>query len=68
MGDGVFIGSNSTLVAPLTIADGGFVAAGSTVPRDVPGEALAVARGKQRNIDNWRRRKQRAASEGGEES
>jgi bifunctional UDP-N-acetylglucosamine pyrophosphorylase/glucosamine-1-phosphate N-acetyltransferase len=68
MGDGVFIGSNSTLVAPLTIADGGFVAAGSTVTRDVPGEALAVARGKQRNIDNWRTPKQRAASEGGEES
>jgi bifunctional UDP-N-acetylglucosamine pyrophosphorylase/glucosamine-1-phosphate N-acetyltransferase len=61
LGDGVFIGSNSTLVAPLSVGDGGFVAAGSTITREVPGEALAVARGKQRNIDNWKTPKQRTA-------
>jgi bifunctional UDP-N-acetylglucosamine pyrophosphorylase/glucosamine-1-phosphate N-acetyltransferase len=67
LGDGVFIGSNSTLVAPLSVGDGGFVAAGSTVTRDVPGESLAVGRGKQRNIENWQTPKQRAASSDGKE-
>ena len=62
MGDGVFIGSNSTLVAPLEIGDGGFVGAGSTVTQDVPAESLGVARSKQRNIDGWRTPKQRAAA------
>ncbi len=53
IGERVFIGSNSTLVAPLTIADDGFVAAGSTLTRAVPAGALAVARGKQRNVEGW---------------
>jgi bifunctional UDP-N-acetylglucosamine pyrophosphorylase/glucosamine-1-phosphate N-acetyltransferase len=61
LGDGVFVGSNSTLVAPLALGDGSFVAAGSTVTRDVADAALAVARGKQRNIDGWQTPKQRAA-------
>jgi bifunctional UDP-N-acetylglucosamine pyrophosphorylase/glucosamine-1-phosphate N-acetyltransferase len=61
LGDGVFVGSNSTLVAPLSLGDGSFVAAGSTVTRDVAEAALAVARGKQRNIDGWQTPKQRAA-------
>lgn len=61
-GDGVFVGSNSTLVAPLSIGDGGFVAAGSTLTRDVPAKSLGVARGKQRNIDGWQTPKQRAAN------
>ena len=67
MGDGVFVGSNSTLVAPLQIGDGGFVAAGSTVTREVPAASLAVARGKQRNIEDWQTPAQRAArkSDGG---
>lgn len=55
IGDGVFVGSNATLVAPLTVANGGFVAAGSTVTRDIGVEELGVARGKQRNISGWRR-------------
>lgn len=63
MGDGVFVGSNSTLVAPLEIGDGGFVGAGSTVTRDIPAESLGVARGKQRNINNWQTPKQRAAGD-----
>lgn len=55
MGDGVFVGSNSTLVAPIEIADGGFVGAGSTVTRAVGNDELAVSRAKQRNIQGWRR-------------
>lgn len=60
LADGVFIGSNSTLVAPISVDEGGFVAAGSTVTRDVPQSALGVSRAKQRNIDGWQTPKQRA--------
>jgi bifunctional UDP-N-acetylglucosamine pyrophosphorylase/glucosamine-1-phosphate N-acetyltransferase len=53
VGRHTFVGSDSVLVAPLEIADGAYVAAGSTVTGRVgPGE-LAVARGKQRNIAGW---------------
>jgi bifunctional UDP-N-acetylglucosamine pyrophosphorylase/glucosamine-1-phosphate N-acetyltransferase len=52
-----FVGSNSVLVAPAAIADGAYVAAGSTVTEPIgPGE-IAVARGKQRNIRGWVARK-----------
>jgi bifunctional UDP-N-acetylglucosamine pyrophosphorylase/glucosamine-1-phosphate N-acetyltransferase len=51
--DGVFVGSNSTLVAPLTIHRDAYVAAGSTVNEDVPEGALAVGRERQRNVDGW---------------
>jgi bifunctional UDP-N-acetylglucosamine pyrophosphorylase/glucosamine-1-phosphate N-acetyltransferase len=67
-GNDVFVGSNSTLVAPLTIGEGGFVAAGSTITGDVPGGALGVARGKQRNIERWTTPKQRARRSKQEES
>ena len=49
IGEGVFIGSNAALVAPVTIGDGALVAAGSTITDDVPADALALARGKQSN-------------------
>ena len=55
IGDNSFIGSNSTLVAPLTIGNEGFVAAGSTVTVAVPADNLAVGRTKQRNIQGWKR-------------
>lgn len=55
MGDRVFVGSNSTLVAPVEIASDGFVAAGSTLTRPVGEKELAVGRGKQRNISGWSR-------------
>jgi bifunctional UDP-N-acetylglucosamine pyrophosphorylase/glucosamine-1-phosphate N-acetyltransferase len=55
LGKGVFIGSNSTLVAPLEVADGGFVGAGSTVTRAVGENELAVSRARQRNIAGWQR-------------
>ena len=53
VGEHSFVGSDSVLVAPVTVADGAYVAAGSTITSDVaPGE-LAVARGKQRSIAGW---------------
>ena len=55
IGDGVFVGSNSTLVAPLQIADQGFVAAGSTITKALGDGELAVSRARQRNIQGWQR-------------
>ena len=55
LGENVFIGSNSTLVAPLSVDDNGFVAAGSTVTSPVGESELAVGRAKQRNITGWHR-------------
>jgi len=51
----VFVGSNSALVAPVTIGEGSTIGAGSTITRDVEKEVLAVGRGKQRSISNWKR-------------
>ena len=55
IGDGAFVGTNSTLVAPVVLGEGSFVGAGSTVTKDVGLGQLAVGRGKQRNIDGWLR-------------
>lgn len=55
IGSGVFVGSNSTLVAPLRIEEKGFVAAGSTVTSTVGKGELAVSRSRQRNIQGWDR-------------
>jgi bifunctional UDP-N-acetylglucosamine pyrophosphorylase/glucosamine-1-phosphate N-acetyltransferase len=55
IGDGVFVGSNATLVAPLSIAPGAFVGAGSTVTKPVEEKQLAISRAKQRNLDGWQR-------------
>jgi bifunctional UDP-N-acetylglucosamine pyrophosphorylase/glucosamine-1-phosphate N-acetyltransferase len=51
--DGVFIGCNSNLVAPVTVGKGDYVAAGSTITEDVPGEALSIARARQVNKENY---------------
>lgn len=59
IGDHSSTGSNSVLVAPVTVAAGSMVAAGSTVSKDVPEGALAVARAKQENIDGWVEKKKR---------
>ena len=53
IGDNAFVGCNSNLVAPVAIGDGAYVAAGSTITKDVPPEELAVARARQKNIPNW---------------
>ena len=55
IGSNAFIGSNSSLVAPITIADGATVGAGSVITKDVGESQLAVARGQQRNINNYQR-------------
>jgi bifunctional UDP-N-acetylglucosamine pyrophosphorylase/glucosamine-1-phosphate N-acetyltransferase len=53
IGKGAFVGSDSTLVAPVTVGDGAYIGAGSCITKDVPADALAVARGKQANIEGW---------------
>ncbi|XOV83810.1 MAG: bifunctional UDP-N-acetylglucosamine diphosphorylase/glucosamine-1-phosphate N-acetyltransferase GlmU [bacterium] len=53
IGDDVFVGTNSTLVAPLHIDSGAFIAAGSSITTKVSSGELAVGRGKQRNIKGW---------------
>jgi bifunctional UDP-N-acetylglucosamine pyrophosphorylase/glucosamine-1-phosphate N-acetyltransferase len=53
IGPGAFIGSNSSLVAPLEVGEGAYIGAGSTITEDVPDRALGVGRGHQRNIENW---------------
>jgi bifunctional UDP-N-acetylglucosamine pyrophosphorylase/glucosamine-1-phosphate N-acetyltransferase len=57
--DGVFVGSNATLVAPLVIGAGAYVAAGSTITRDVAPGALALGRGQQVEKPGWTERKAR---------
>lgn len=59
--DGAFIGCNSNLVSPVHIGKDAYVAAGSTITKDVPSDALAVARSRQDNKEGWvARRKQMA--------
>jgi bifunctional UDP-N-acetylglucosamine pyrophosphorylase/glucosamine-1-phosphate N-acetyltransferase len=55
IGDGAFIGSNSSLVAPVTIGAGATIGAGSVITTDAPDDKLTVARGQQRTIDGLRR-------------
>jgi bifunctional UDP-N-acetylglucosamine pyrophosphorylase/glucosamine-1-phosphate N-acetyltransferase len=57
IGDHVFVGTDTVLIAPAQLADGAYVAAGSAITKPVPAGALAVARGQQRNIDGWVERK-----------
>jgi bifunctional UDP-N-acetylglucosamine pyrophosphorylase / glucosamine-1-phosphate N-acetyltransferase len=57
--DDVFIGSDSQLVAPVTIGRGAYVAAGSTITKDVPPDALGIARGRQENKEGWAKMKKR---------
>lgn len=53
IGENVFIGSNSALVAPVKISDGAIIGAGSVITKDVDTNSLAIARGFQKNIENW---------------
>jgi len=57
IGDGAFIGSNATLVAPLTVGAGSYVGAGSVITDDVPKDALALGRGRQVVKPEWARRR-----------
>jgi bifunctional UDP-N-acetylglucosamine pyrophosphorylase / glucosamine-1-phosphate N-acetyltransferase len=51
--DGAFVGSDTQLIAPLTVGKGAYVGTGTTVREDVPPGSLAVSAGKQRNIEGW---------------
>jgi bifunctional UDP-N-acetylglucosamine pyrophosphorylase/glucosamine-1-phosphate N-acetyltransferase len=64
IGDGAFIGCNSNLVSPVEISPHAFVAAGSTITKDVPEDALAVARGRQKNLEGWVARREGRQSPG----
>jgi len=53
--DGAFIGSNSSLVAPVTIGKNATIGAGSVITKDAPADKLSIARGKQLSIEGWQR-------------
>jgi bifunctional UDP-N-acetylglucosamine pyrophosphorylase/glucosamine-1-phosphate N-acetyltransferase len=55
IGEGAFVGSNSALVAPVTIGAGATIGAGSVVTKDAPDEKLTLARAKQVTLENWQR-------------
>jgi bifunctional UDP-N-acetylglucosamine pyrophosphorylase/glucosamine-1-phosphate N-acetyltransferase len=59
IGDKVFIGSDSALVAPVKVGDGAYVAAGSTITENVPADGLGIARGRQVNKPGWASKKRR---------
>jgi bifunctional UDP-N-acetylglucosamine pyrophosphorylase / glucosamine-1-phosphate N-acetyltransferase len=59
IGNKVFIGTNSALVAPVRVGDGAYVAAGSTITDNVPPDGLAIARGRQENKPGWASKKRR---------
>jgi bifunctional UDP-N-acetylglucosamine pyrophosphorylase/glucosamine-1-phosphate N-acetyltransferase len=65
LGAGVFIGSDTQLVAPVTLGEGAYVGAGTTVTVDVPAGALAISRAPQRNIQGWVERKKGTKSGSG---
>jgi bifunctional UDP-N-acetylglucosamine pyrophosphorylase/glucosamine-1-phosphate N-acetyltransferase len=62
LGPGVFIGSDSQLVAPVTLGAGSYVAAGTTVTEDVPAGALALTRVRQLNLEGWVARRKKKAN------
>jgi bifunctional UDP-N-acetylglucosamine pyrophosphorylase/glucosamine-1-phosphate N-acetyltransferase len=59
--DGAFIGSDTQLIAPVTVGKGAYVGTGTTVREDVPPGALAVSAGKQRNIEGWVEKRKKKA-------
>ncbi len=64
--EGAFIGSDSQLVAPVKVGRGAYVAAGSSITRDVPAGALGIARGRQENHEGWVERRKRKQAEAAE--
>ena len=62
--DGAFIGSDSQLIAPVRIGAGAYVAAGSSITRDVPADALALSRVHQENKPGWASQRRSKASKG----
>ncbi len=68
LGERVFVGSDTQLVAPVTVGDGAYIGAGTTVTQPVPPGALAVSRVPQRNIEGWVARKKKAPKGPGSDS
>jgi bifunctional UDP-N-acetylglucosamine pyrophosphorylase/glucosamine-1-phosphate N-acetyltransferase len=68
IGSHVKVGSDNMIVAPVTVGDGAYTAAGSVIIQDVPPGAMAVARARQRNVEGWveRRRPGTPAAEAAE--
>lgn len=64
IGKGVFVGSDSVLVAPVRIGDHAYIAAGSTITENVPADSLGIGRGRQVNKPGWAAKKRRELSEG----
>jgi bifunctional UDP-N-acetylglucosamine pyrophosphorylase/glucosamine-1-phosphate N-acetyltransferase len=62
IGEGAFVGSNSTLVAPLTIGEGAYIGAGSVITKDVPPDALALGRAFQTDKPGWARKRRSKSS------
>jgi bifunctional UDP-N-acetylglucosamine pyrophosphorylase/glucosamine-1-phosphate N-acetyltransferase len=63
IGNDAFIGSNSTLVAPIEVGEGGYVGAGSVITDPVPPKALALGRGRQVNKEGWVKKKKERKAE-----
>jgi bifunctional UDP-N-acetylglucosamine pyrophosphorylase / glucosamine-1-phosphate N-acetyltransferase len=61
IGSDVMVGSNVTLVAPVTVGNGAYLAAGSTINKDVPADALAIARDRQKVVEGWAKNKKKKA-------
>jgi bifunctional UDP-N-acetylglucosamine pyrophosphorylase/glucosamine-1-phosphate N-acetyltransferase len=57
IGDGAFVGSNSTLVAPIEVGTGSYVAAGSVITENVPADALALGRSRQVVKEDWTKKR-----------
>ena len=60
IGKGAFVGSDTTLVAPISVGDGAYIGAGSCITKDVPADALAVARSRQLTKEGWAAARRRA--------
>jgi bifunctional UDP-N-acetylglucosamine pyrophosphorylase/glucosamine-1-phosphate N-acetyltransferase len=65
IGDGVFLGSDTQLIAPVTVGAGAIIAAGTTVTEDVPADALAIGRVPQVNRAGWAARRRALLADGG---
>ncbi len=62
LGERVFVGSDTQLVAPVKVGDGAYIGAGTTVTKDVPAGALAISRAPQKNIEGWAEKKKERES------
>jgi len=54
IGDDAFVGSDSTLIAPVTVGAGAYIAAGSSISEDAPPKKLSIARARQTTVENWK--------------